>query len=116
MIARTRTWPYILTSCVLVLLVGAVVSTYLRTAPYHFLVVTPGKHYRSGTLESRHLEQVIEQFGIKASTDPDCLALKFLGSLATAHSLTTSTARSRWRLAAGWIAFSVRKPASRPVS
>jgi len=38
---------------------------YLESQPYHFLVVTPGKLYRSGTLDPRDLERVIDRYGLK---------------------------------------------------
>ena len=38
---------------------------HAKTGPYHFLTVTPGKLYRSGTLKPQHLRQVIDRHGIR---------------------------------------------------
>ena len=59
-------WPVaLLITVVTVAVVSAMVAWWHKSGPYHFLVVTPGRLYRSGTLDPADLEEVIRDHHIR---------------------------------------------------
>jgi tyrosine-protein phosphatase SIW14 len=64
-IFRKRLFQLFVAVLVLSVLVAGGAVWYHKTRPYHFLTVTPGVLYRSGTLQPHNLEKMIERYGIK---------------------------------------------------
>ena len=61
-----RRWKRLTLAILILAAIGTAGAVwYDESLPYHFLTVTPGRLYRSGTLAPHHLEEVLDEHGIR---------------------------------------------------